>query len=120
MDSKEHNGPDGEARVVCPFYLLDMRASAVEILLKRLARRCATRAAQNAGIETTRLSSQVWRGLGIMNSARGVTPIHRQLLAYVRQRKHLRQARANALVPYVAAAGVLPPVLVRIVLAFLP
>lgn len=60
------------------------------------------------------MSMRVRQGLCVMNTARNVTLMHRELRAYI------QQARAKALVLRVAAAGVLPPVLAAMVLEFWP
>ena len=117
-NNSERKGPEDCEQKVHPHYEVEVQ-SPVSMHIARLRRHSMIRSGP-ACLATLTMSMRVRQGLCVMNTARNVTLMHRELRAYIQQRALIRQARANALVPRVAAAGVLPPVLAAMVLEFCP
>lgn len=116
--TSEHKGPEDSEQKVHPHHEVETQ-SPVAMHMERLRRHSMIRGGP-ACLATLNMSMRVRQGLRVMNTARNVTLMHRELRTYIQQRALIRQARAKALVPRVAAAGVLPPVLVAMVLEFCP
>jgi hypothetical protein len=115
-NNSERKGPEDSEQKVHPHHEVEVQ-SPVSMHMTRLRRHSMIRGGP-ACLATLTMSMCVRQGLCVMNTARNVTLMHRELHAYIQQRALIRQARANALVPRVAAAGVLPPVMTTMVLEF--
>jgi len=117
-NNSERNGPEDHEQKVHPHHEVEVQ-SPVSMHMTRLRRHSMIRGGP-ACLATLNMSMRVRQGLCVMNTTRNVTLMHRELCSYNQQRTLTRQARAKALVPCVAAAGVLPPVLAAMVLEFWP